>query len=166
MSNRGSNVTVEAVPAGLVAAGVLGAIHAGFSIYWSIGGTWLLSSLGSNMVTRFQGWEWILAPIGLAKLIAALAPIALARQGWPVRMFTRSVCWLGTLALIAWGGLNTVVGNLVLAGVIPQSGYDRAGMIGHAYLWDPLFLAWGGSVAIGLFASRDRDARRASKPLC
>lgn len=38
-----------------------------------------------------------------------------------------------------WGGLNTAVGNLVLAGVIqPDSGFDRPGMIGHAYLWDPL----------------------------
>ena len=160
MRSRGSNVTGDTVPAGLVAAGVFGAIHAGFSIYWSIGGTWLLSSLGSNMLARFQGWEWILAPIGLAKLIGALAPIALARKGWPVRLLTRSACWLGTLVLIAWGGVNTVVGNLVLAKVIqPQSGYDRAGMIGHAYLWDPLFLAWGVALAIGLFASRGRDAR-------
>ncbi len=31
-------------------------------------------------------------------------------------------------------------------------------MIGHAYLWDPLFLAWGVALAIGLFASRGRDA--------
>ncbi len=111
MRSRGSNVTGDVVPAGLVAAGVFGAIHAGFSIYWSIGGTWLLSSLGSNLLTRFQGWEWILAPIGLAKLIGALAPIALARKGWPVRLLTRSACWLGTLALIAWGGVNTVVGK-------------------------------------------------------
>ena len=109
MRSRGRNGTGNAVPAGLVAAGVFGAIHAGFSIYWSIGGTWLLSSLGSNLLARFQGWEWILAPIGLAKLIGALAPIALARKGWPVRLLTRSACWLGTLALIAWGGVSTVV---------------------------------------------------------
>lgn len=107
-----------------------------------MGGRWLVSSLGSDLIARFQGWEWLLAPIGLAKLIAALAPIALARKGWPARRLARSACSLGALAL---------------AGVVrPQSGYDHAGMIGHAYLWDPLFLAWGVGLAMGLLASRSR----------
>lgn len=154
---KGDIATGLAVPAGLVLAAVFGAIHAGFSIYWSMGGTWLVWSLGSNLQASFQGWEWILAPIGLAKLIAALAPMVLARRDWPVRQLTRSACWLGALVLIGWGGVNTVVGNLVLAAVIqPQSGYDRPGMIGHAYLWDPLFLAWGVALVIGLLASRNR----------
>lgn len=29
-------------------------------------------------------------------------------------------------------------------------------MIGHAYLWDPLFLDWGAALMIGLLASRGR----------
>ncbi len=112
-------------------------------------------SLGGNLLASLQGWEWLLAPIGLVKLIAAVAPIALARTGWPVRPLSRSACWFATLTLIAWGGMSTVVGNLVLAGAIqPQSGYDRLGMIGHAYLWDPLFLAWGVALATGLLSSR------------
>jgi len=38
-------------------------------------------------------------------------------------------------------GANTVVAALVLAGGIdPDGGYDRRAMIGHAFLWDPLFL--------------------------
>jgi len=42
----------------------------------------------------------------------------------------RRVCWLGASAMILWGGVNTVVGNLVLGGAIrPDGGYDRAGMI-------------------------------------
>ena len=140
---------------GLVPAAAFGTIHAAFSIYWSMGGTWLVWSLGSSLLARFAGLEWVLAPIGLAKLIAAVAPLVLARRGWPVRRLTRSACWLGALILIIWGGVNTVVGNLVLSSVIrPQSGYDRPGMIGHAYLWDPLFLAWGGALAAGLLASR------------
>lgn len=151
MRAMNDTVTGAAVPFGLVAAAVLGAIHSGFSMYWSVGGTWLVWSLGSNLQASFQGMEWVLAPIGLAKLIAAVAPIALARGGWPARRLTRSACWLAALALIAWGGVNTVVANLVLAGVIqPESGYDRPGMIGHGYLWDPLFLAWGVALVIGL----------------
>ena len=57
--------------------------------------------------------------------------------------------------LVAWGGLNTVVGNLVLAGaIVPDGGFDRPGMVGHAFLWDPLFLAWGLALAVGLWGSR------------
>ena len=77
----------------------------------------------------------------------------------------RGCRWVGAAVLIVWGGLNTVVGNLVLTGVIrPGSGYDRAGMIGHAWLWDPLFLAWGIALVMGLVATSGWDrARRQSR---
>lgn len=149
--------TARSVPGGFVAASAIGVIHAGFSLYWAAGGTLLVWSLGSDLVESFRGREWLLAPIGAVKLVAAVGPLVLARAGWPARRVTRSACWLGPLLLIIWGGLNTTVGNLVLAGVIrPESGFDRAGMIGHAYLWDPLFLAWGAALALGLIASRGR----------
>lgn len=149
--------TNRSMPRGLIAATALGGVHAGFSLYWAAGGTALVWSLGSDLVASFQGREWLLALIGAFKLIAAVAPLALAFWGWPAWRLTRSVCWLGASVLIIWGGLNTVVANLVLAGAVqPQSGFDRSGMIGHAWLWDPLFLAWGISVAIGLLATRSR----------
>jgi hypothetical protein len=60
---------------------------------------------------------------------------------------------------VAWGGLNTVTANLVLAGVIrPDGGFDRPGMVGHAYLWDPLFLLWGAALVVALRVSRRADA--------
>jgi hypothetical protein len=69
------------------------------------------------------------------------------------------VCWAGAALLVARGGSNTVVGQLVLAGVIqPDGGYDRAAMVGHAWLWDPLFLVWGISLAIGLWLTRPAPA--------
>lgn len=56
--------------------------------------------------------------------------------------------------LVLWGGLNTVVGNLVLAGLLqPADGYDYPGMLGHAYLWDPLFLLWGLALVAGLLST-------------
>ncbi len=147
----------RSVPGGFVAASALGVIHAAFSLYWAAGGTLLVWSLGSDLVESFRGREWLLAPIGAVKLIAAVGPLVLARSGWPAGRVTRSACWLGALLLTIWGGLNTAVGNVVLAGVIrPESGFDQPGMIGHAYLWDPLFLAWGAALAIGLIASRGR----------
>lgn len=144
----------------LVAAGLVGTCHAAFSLYWSAGGSWLAWSLGSRMLETFAGHEWMLAPVGIVKLLAALGPIALARRAWPGGRLTRSTCWLGAAALIAWGGANTVVANLVLAGVIrPSGGYDHAGMVGHGYLWDPLFLAWGIALTIGL-ATRSGNSRQ------
>lgn len=140
---------------GFIAAAVFGTVHAGFSLYWAAGGTWLLWSLGSGLLETFAGREWLLFPIGAVKLIAALAPWILARLHWPWPRLTRGLCWLGSVALIAWGGLNTVVGNLVLTGIIqPGDGFDRPGMIGHAWMWDPLFLLWGVALLIGLLATR------------
>ena len=35
-------------------------------------------------------------------------------------------------------------------------------MVGHAFLWDPLFLAWGLALAVGLAQSRGSSARVAA----
>ncbi len=151
--------------AGFVAAGVFGTIHAGFSLYWAFGGTWLLWSLGSGLLKTFDGREWILVPVGVVKLVAAVVPLVLARWGWPARRLTRVLCWLGAAVLIVWGGMNTVLGSLVLTGVVqPDSGYDRPGMIGHAWLWDPLFLVWGIALAMGLAAASERARSRRQLP--
>ncbi|MEO5609732.1 MAG: DUF3995 domain-containing protein [Ornithinibacter sp.] len=145
------------MPASLGVAAALGTLHAAVSLYWAAGGTALLWSLGTGLIQRFTGREWLLVPIGLTKLAAALTPLVLARSGWPAARVTRAVCWLGAAALVVWGGLNTVVGQMVLAGVIhPDGGYDRPGMLGHAWLWDPLFLLWGGALVVGLLESRMR----------
>ncbi|MEO7421808.1 MAG: DUF3995 domain-containing protein [Ornithinibacter sp.] len=155
MSTVSEEQAPRPVPASLGVAAVLGILHAAVSLYWAAGGTALLWSLGTALVERFAGREWLLVPIGLAKLGAALAPLMLARCGWPARRVTRAVCWLGAACLVVWGGLNTVVGQLVLSGVIdPHGGYDRPGMIGHALLWDPLFLFWGAALVVGLSVSR------------
>ena len=138
-----------------VVAAVLGAVHAGFSIFWALGGAWLVWSLGTDLVARFADRTWVLVPIGAVKLVCAVAPLVLSCSGWPLRVLTRTGCWVGAALLLGWGGLNTAVGNLVLSDVIsPAAGFDRPGMIGHAYLWDPLFLIWGVAVTIGLLASR------------
>lgn len=45
---------------------------------------------------------------------------------------------------MVYGGLNTLVSGAVLAGIIrPEGGYDAIAMVGHAWLWDPLFFVWG-----------------------
>ena len=141
----------QRVPRALIVAAIAGATHAAFSFYWAAGGDALLETLGARVVDQFADKRWLLIPVALVKLGFALAPALLHRGHWPARRITRTLCWLGAAVLIGWGGLNTAVGNLVLAGAVhPAGGYDRAGMIGHAWLWDPLFLIWGAALALGL----------------
>ena len=126
-------------------------MHAAFSLYWAGGGEWLLATLGDRMLDTFAGLEWLLVPVGLVKLATAWLPAVADAQGWPAPVVSRTLSWVAAAVLVVWGGLNTVVGNLVLAGVIdPDGGYERSGMVGHAFLWDPLFLAWGVALASGL----------------
>lgn len=87
----------------LIAASVFGGIHAAFSLYWAAGGEVLAWSLGTDLLGRFRGRGWLLAPIGTIKLAAALAPLMLARTGWPLRRLTRSACWAGAIVLVGWG---------------------------------------------------------------
>ena len=144
-----------------VVAAVLGGVHAAFSLYWAAGGRWLVATLGDRLLEQFADMVWVLVPVGLVKAAVAVVPLLLDRHGWPWRRPTRAVCWVGAGVLIAWGGINTVVGQLVLTGVVsPEGGYDRLGMIGHAWLWDPLFLVWGLALAAGMALSRARGTDR------
>lgn len=130
---------------------MLGGVHAAVSLYWGLGGRWLLSTLGERLVSRFADLAWVLVPLALVKAVGAVLPLWLDGRRWPARAWTRGAVWIGAAVLVAWGGANTVVGHLVLSGAIrPEGGYDHAGMVGHAWLWDPLFLLWGAAVMAGM----------------
>ncbi len=144
--------------AGFAVAALLGTVHAAFSFYWAVGGRWLIETLGERIVTTFASMTWVLIPVGLVKLAAAALPAWWDARGWPAAHLSRTLCWLGAAVLIGWGGVNTLVAHLVLSGAFhPDGGYDRPGMMGHAWLWDPLFLAWGTAVVLGLVGSRRRS---------
>lgn len=163
----GRALVPRAARAAVVTAAALGLVHAGVSAFWMLGGTWLLETLGQRVLGTFDGRLWLLAPVVLVKVVAALAPLTLvagasgttgrsARWRRPIR----SLSWLGAAVLIAWGGANTVVSNLVLAGAVDPGGpIDRPAVIGHAWLWDPLFLAWGAALAVGLGLTRPGRGR-------
>lgn len=145
-----------------LAAG-FGAVHAAFSLYWALGGTWLLATVGQWTV-RLSEEEPFLVGVGLGfvalvKLAGAAVPVGVeyGHIGW--RRMWRASCWIGGVGLIAYGGINIVVSGSVLAGLIHvEGGYDSAAMIGHALLWDPLFLLWGCALVAWLALSRDRSA--------
>ncbi|GAA1481044.1 DUF3995 domain-containing protein [Gordonia sinesedis] len=135
-------------------AGVTGVIHAGVSIYWGVGGDALLSTVG-NVADRFDdsGTRWLLIVVGLAKLAAALSVVALLRG--PHIPLLRPMLWVVATALVTWGAVNTISASLLATGVLPRpASYDNAATLGHALLWDPLFLAWGLSLATGLWLTQ------------
>lgn len=141
------------------AAAVFGGLHALFSAYWALGGDWLLRTVGAWAVDLREGSPVAAAAglglIALVKAVAAAVPVLVAYGRLPWRRLWRAISWIGGCFLIAYGGLNVVVSGAVLSGLItPAGGYDRPAMLGHAFLWDPLFALWGAALVASLALSR------------
>lgn len=135
-----------------IAAGC-GLVHAAVSAYWAAGGTALLATLGATILGAVGDRTWLLWPVAAIKALVAVPPLVFEHTGWPP--LTRALGWLAGAVLVLWGGVNTVTGNLVLSGILsPAGGYDRDAMIGHAWLWDPIFLIWGLALLTGLWCTR------------
>lgn len=140
--------------AGFIVAAVAGAIHALFSVYWGLGGEVLLATVG-DIADGFEGRGWLLVLIGFAKGAAALVPLVLFLRYRPIPGALRGAMWAGAAVLVLWGGVNTATSALLAVGVLPTpETYDRTATLGHALVWDPLFLAWGLALGAGLRASR------------
>jgi hypothetical protein len=145
-------------------AGAAGVLHAAASLYWALGGRWLLATVGQwavDLSTRAPlSAGIVLGLVALVKLLAAMVPIGVTYGRVPWRRFWRAVSWAGGLLLVVYGGINTVVSTAVLGGLIrPDGGFDPVAMRGHAYLWDPLFLLWGSALVLSLWLSRQETVR-------
>ncbi len=147
------------------AAALLGAVHAGFSAYWAVGGRWLLATVGQWAVDLSERAPveagFALGVVAVVKLLGAAVPVGNAHGLVPWPRLWRGVSWAGGLLLVAYGGVNTVVALAVLAGAIhAEGGYDVEAMRGHAYLWDPLFFFWGAALVLSLWLSRPSEGIR------
>lgn len=146
-----SRISVIAVTVACIA----GIIHAASSVYWALGGRWLLSTVGEWAVDAVEttplAVSIALGVIGLVKFLAATIPVALAARKIPWPRFWRTVCWVGASTILVYGGANVLVSGAVLLGVITSDGgYDQNAMLGHVLLWDPLFVIWGASLIVWL----------------
>jgi hypothetical protein len=64
-----------------------------------------------------------------------------------------------SMILCVWGGVNVVVGALVLSGAIILTGdVDRHALRWHVFVWDMLFLVRGLAVALSVAAARRTQA--------
>lgn len=149
----------------MLVACAAGLLHAASSFYWALGGRWLLPTVGEwavDVVERSPVEAGLaLGGIGLVKAAAAIVPVGVAygRVPWP--RFWRVVCWISGVFLAVYGAVNVIVSGGVLLGIIRvDGGYDEPAMLGHAFLWDPLFFVWGVSLIVWLRLSAVR--RRAA----
>lgn len=149
-----------------VAAGVLGTVHGLFSLFWASGGRWLLGTVGEwAMELADSGDRAVflgLGVLGALKILAAWLPLLVEVRAVPRRRVWRVLFWVGAVGLAAYGLVNTVTALGVLAGLINVDAPDRLGLIGHAFLWDPLFAMWGITLAAGLTFSRSRSSPASS----
>lgn len=148
------------------AACIVGLLFAAVSIYWGLGGTWLLATVraslaepGGASIGTLLVAAW--AP-AILKLIAAVLPLLAVRQltspVWNRRV--RLLAWLEAGIMTTYGLTLTVVGLLVQADIIHASASaDHRALAWHAYLWDPWFLIWGLLVAAALWRGRHRRSQ-------
>lgn len=144
----------------------VGLLYTAVSVYWGLGGMWLLDTIGGSLekLGRAGNTSVILAVWAAValKLIAAVLPLlALRRLTGPA--WNRTVWVLAGAAaavLTIYGLVLTAVGLLVQAGVIhsPATADHRA-QTWHTYLWDPWFLVWGLLAAAALMRSRHPRSR-------
>jgi hypothetical protein len=82
----------------------------------------------------------------LAKVAGGLLALALVRP-WE-RVVRRGWLLIGSagasVLLVVYGGLNVLLGALLLSGVIhPAGSVDRTALRWHVGVWDLWFLVWG-----------------------
>ena len=144
-----------------------GMVHAGFSLYWALGGTWLFNTLGQVAVQVAQRGDRfassLLTAVALFKAVAASLPVLNAYGTLPWPQLWRAISWGGSLLLVVYGAVNTVAAWLVLLGLIVPASYDRPALLGHAALWDPLFLIWGLALTGYLWLTRTTTANASRK---
>ena len=132
------------------AAAIVALAYALMSLYWALGGHALVSTIGGyvEQFARRGGALPVLVAFAatLAKVVGGLLALALVRP-WG-RVVPRRWLLIGSAGasglLVVYGGLNVLLGGLVLSGVIhPAGSVDRTALRWHVGVWDLWFLVWG-----------------------
>ena len=139
--------------AGIVAAyaaAVVAFAYALVSLYWAVGGRRLVSTVGGyvEQFARQGGAIPVLVALAAAaaKVAGGLLALALVRPWGRVtpRRWLLAGATAASVLLVGYGGLNVLVGALVLGGAIhPGGSVDRAALRWHVGVWDLWFLVWG-----------------------
>ncbi|MEP6980121.1 MAG: DUF3995 domain-containing protein [Nakamurella sp.] len=138
------------------------------SLYWAIGGTGLLDTVGGALEAQARaGGVGILAVVWVSVLLKAVASVlpvlAVMVRGGAAGQWLRRAGWAAGGVITGYGAVLTGGGLLVVSGVIATSAdADLRAIRWHAFLWDPWFLAWGVLVLTTMVRSRRRAADQPS----
>jgi hypothetical protein len=148
------------------AAAWLAFASAAVSAYWTLGGDWLLDTVGGAIEDLARerspaavvlGSTVVLIKVGVGALAIMLPRLSADTPG------RRLVLVAGTGAaavLCLWGGANVAVGGLVLSGAVETSAeVDRHALRWHVFVWDLWFLVWGLALAVAVAAARRTRSR-------
>lgn len=125
-------------------------LFAAVSLYWALGGSAGLRSVGDLAEAMAGSGGATAAAIIWGTVIVKAAGAALALsliRPWGAaipRPWRAGVAGVGSLALILYGGVQVIAEALVELGVITSSKpVDWMALRWHLALWDPWFLVWG-----------------------
>jgi hypothetical protein len=151
-------------PLAYAAAG-LALASAAVSLFWTLGGTLLLDTVGGaiedlarerSLGALALGAGTVLLKVAAALLALALVRVPVARPSWRWLLIASGAAGA---VLILWGGANVLVGALVLGDVVaPGAAVDERSLRWHVFVWDLWFLVWG--VLLALAVARQRHRRR------
>ena len=134
---------------------------AAVTLYWTVGGTLLLDTVGGAIEDLARDRSLGAVALGtttvLLKIAAGVLSLALIRVsvGGRRRRFLLLTNGVASAILCVWGGANVIVGALVLGGAITSSAdVDRHALRWHVFVWDMWFLVWGLSLAVTVAAAR------------
>lgn len=150
------------------AAAAWAALFALISLYWALGGTIGIDTVGGAIADMAHAGDadalalaWGAVALKVAGVVFALALI----QRWG-RVFPRFLMllggWAGTVLLVGYGGVIVVTELLVVVDIVPAPAeIDWYAFYWHLALWDPYFIVWG--ILLGLatlhYARATRTAR-------
>jgi branched-subunit amino acid transport protein len=147
-----------------VAAAALGVGHAAVSVYWAMGGTALVSTIGGEIerLGRERRPSVVAALLGIAvakTVVALAAPIVVIQPRWMPRWATgrtpRILSWIAAVFLAVYGTVLTLGAVLAVSGAVDAGAdADRGALAWHAYFWDPWFALWGAAFIVGLWLTR------------
>ncbi len=131
------------------AAAACAGAYAGVSLYWALGGTAGLGTLGGSIEHLARSRDAGAAAVIWATVAVKGAGAALALslcQRWGRVVPHRWRAWLAgssSVVLVVYGGANMIGETLFVLGVAGPAGADRTALHWHLALWDPWFLLWG-----------------------
>lgn len=154
--------------AGLVAA-VLAFASAAVTLFWLLGGTLGLSTVGGELerLARERSAPALALATGVvvAKLAVGALALALADRRRPRRVIV-PLGLVGGGVLALYGGVLVGVGGLVLTGIVDPAGpRDELALRWHVCFWDLWFLVWGVALLLAALGARHRRRDATAPPL-